>query len=429
MKSIKDMNLETKCVHGTYKAKTGEPQVFPLVQSTTFRYDTPEELAKLFDLEAATPFYTRIGNPTTDELAEKMALLEGGTGAVTTSSGMAAVFMTIANLCQMGDNIISANNIYGGTHNLFTVTLKRFGINVKFVDQDADEDEIIKLADENTKAIFAETLGNPALSVLDFKKFKKVSTEIGVPLIVDNTLATPALCRPIELGADIVLHATTKYADGHATSVGGVVIEGGKFDWKASNKFPMLSEADESYHGLCFADAFGNMAFSVRLRAVVLRDFGSTMAPMNAFLTSQGLQTLHLRMQRHSENALALARWLEKCEAVAWVKYPGLEKDKYYNLSKKYLPQGAGGVLTFSLKGGKESGEKFIKALGLTSLEIHVGDIRTAVLHPASTTHRQLSEDAQALAGIDSGLIRVTVGLENIDDILEDFDNAIKASL
>ncbi|MGP1570233.1 MAG: O-acetylhomoserine aminocarboxypropyltransferase/cysteine synthase family protein [Eubacteriales bacterium] len=426
MKDIKQMGFGTQCVHGTYKAKSGEPQVLPLVQSTTFRYDTSQELAELFDLQSATPFYTRIGSPTVDALGDKMALLEGGSAGIATSAGMAATFITVANLCQAGDNIISASNIYGGTYNLFAVSFKRFGITVNFVDQNASEEEILKLADENTKAIFAETLGNPALSILDFEKFSKISKKLGVPLIVDNTLATPALCRPIEHGADIVIHATTKYADGHATSVGGVIVESGKFDWRASDKFPMLSKPDESYHGLCFAEAFGNVAFVVRLRAVMLRDFGTTMSPMNAFLTLQGLQTLHIRMQRHSENALALANMLEKHEKVAWVKYPGLINDAYHALAQKYMPEGSSGVLTFSVKGGKSAGEKFIESLNLTSLEVHVGDIRTAVLHPSSTTHRQLSEQQQLSAGIDTGLIRVTVGLESIDDIIQDFNTALE---
>ena len=425
MKKINDMGFETQCVHGAYRADAGEPQVFPLVQSTTFRYNTSEEVAKLFDLQSATPFYTRLGNPTVDFLGEKMALLEGGSAGIPTSAGMAAAFIAVANLCQAGDNIISTSNIYGGTYNLFSVSFKRLGITVNFVNQDTSSEEILKLADENTKAVFAETLGNPALSVLDFDKFSKIAKKIGVPLIVDNTLATPALCRPIEHGADIVIHATTKYADGHATSIGGVIVESGKFDWCASDKFPMLSKPDESYHGLCFAESFGNMAYTVRLRAVMLRDFGTTMSPMNAFLTSQGLQTLHLRMERHSENALALAKMLEKHEKVAWVKYPGLESDKYHELAKKYMPKGASGVLTFSIKGGKSAGEKLIEALNLTSLEVHVGDIRTAVLHPSSSTHRQLSEEQQLSAGIDTGLIRVSVGIESIDDIIEDFTSAL----
>lgn len=425
MKEFKEMKLDTQCVHGNYRAKAGEPQVIPLVQSTTFRYDTSDELAKLFDLQSATPFYSRLGNPTVDALGDKLALLEGGSAGITTSSGMSAAFITVCNLCQAGDNIISASNIYGGTYNLFSVSLKRLGITVRFVDQDASEEEILKRADENTKGIFAETLANPALCVLDFDKFTRIAKKIGVPLIIDNTLATPALCRPIEHGADIVIHSTTKYADGHATSVGGAVVEAGKFDWCASDKFPMLSKPDDSYHGLCFAEAFGNVAFVVRLRAVMLRDFGTAMSPMNAFLTNQGLQTLHVRMQRHSENALALAKVLEKHDKVEWVKYPGLENDAYHELAQKYLPNGSSGVLTFCVKGGREAGDKFLSALNLTSLEIHVGEIRTAVLQPATTTHRQLSDEQQLSAGIEPGLIRVTVGIESIDDIIEDFTNAL----
>lgn len=427
MNEINNMSIETQCVHGAYKAESGQPQVLPIVQNTTYRYYDSKEVAELFDLESGNFMYTRLGSPTVNALEEKMALLEGGTAGIATSSGMAASFITICNICQAGDHVISASNIYGGTHNLFGVSLKKLGIEVSFVDQDLPLEEIVKLARPETKAIFGETIGNPALSVLDFDKFSKAAKAMEVPFIVDNTLATPILCKPIEYGADIVIQATTKYADGHATCVGGVIVEAGTFDWASSGKFPGMVEPDESYHGLSFFEKFKNVAFSVRLRAVMLRDFGCTMAPMNAYLTYQGLQTLHLRMERHSENALALAKFLQNHEMVDWVIYPGLKGDKYYDLTKKYLPKGASGVLCFGVKGGKESGEKFLSKLNLTSIVVHVGDIRTSVLHPASTTHRQLSEEEQIAAGISPELIRVSVGLESIEDIKEDFDQALKA--
>ncbi len=420
------MKFETACVHGAYKAKSGEPQVLPIVQNTTYRYYNSKDVAELFDLESGNFMYTRLGSPTVNALEEKMALLEGGTAAICASSGQSANLIAILNICEAGDHVLSATNIYGGTHNLLGVTLKKMGIDVTFVDQDLPYEDILAQAKSNTKAVFGETLGNPALSILDFEKFSKVAKAIGVPLIVDNTLATPALCRPLEHGADIVVHSLTKYADGHASCLGGVVVEGGKFDWAASGKFPGMTEPDESYHGLRFYEKFKDTAFSVKLRAEMLRDFGCTMAPMNAYLIHQGLQTLHLRMERHSENALALAQHLEKHPMVEWVVYPGLEGDKYHELAKKYMPKGTSGVLCFGVKGGKAAGEKFLENLELTSIVVHVGDIRTSVLHPASTTHRQLSEEEQIAAGISPSLIRVSVGLENIDDIIEDFDQALE---
>ena len=421
----KDFCFDTKCVQGTYKAKSGEPQVLPIVQNTTYRYYNAEDVAELFDLKSANYMYTRLGSPTVNALEEKMALLEGGTAGMATASGQSASLITILNICNAGDHVISSANIYGGTHNLLGVTLKKLGIEVDFIDQDIPKEEIVKLAKPNTKALFGETLGNPALSVLDFEKFSAAAKEMGVPLIVDNTLASPALCRPIEHGADIVLNSTTKFADGHASCVGGCVIESGKFDWGANGKFKGLSEPDESYHGLNFYESFKETAFCTRLRAVMIRDFGCTMAPMNAYLTYQGLQTLHIRMERHCQNTLALAKHLVNHPMVEWVKYPGLEGDKYYDLAKKYLPKGAGGVLSFGVKGGREAGEKFLENLQLTSIVVHVGDIRTSALHPASTTHRQLSEKEQIAAGITPSLIRVSVGLEDISDIIADFDNAL----
>ncbi|MCI8648198.1 MAG: O-acetylhomoserine aminocarboxypropyltransferase/cysteine synthase [Firmicutes bacterium] len=417
--------FETRCVHGAYKAESGQPQVLPIVQNTTYRYYNSKDVAELFDLESPNFMYTRLGSPTVKALENKMALLEGGSAGIATSSGQAATLITVLNLCNAGDHVISASNIYGGTHNLLGVSLKNLGIDVDFVDQALPAEEILKFARPNTKAVFGESLGNPALSVLDFEKFSKVAKEIGVPLVVDNTLATPALCRPLELGADIVIQSTTKYADGHASCVGGAIVESGKFDWAASGKFPGLTEPDESYHGLKFYEKFGETAFCTRLTAVLVRDLGCPMAPMNAYLTHQGLQTLHIRMERHCENALELAQHLKDHPMVDWVTYPGLKGDKYYDLAKKYLPKGQSGVLCFGVKGGKAAGEKFLENLELTSIVVHVGDIRTSVLHPASTTHRQLSEEEQIAAGISPSLIRVSVGLEALEDIIYDFDQAL----
>ena len=422
----KKQGFETKCVHGAYKAESGQPQVLPIVQNTTYRYYNAHDVAELFDLDSANHMYTRLGSPTVDAFEQKMAMLEGGTAGMATSAGQAATLISVLNICNAGDHVIAAANMYGGTHNLFAVTLKRLGIEVDFIDQDISKEEILKYERPNTKALFGETLGNPALSVLDIEKFAEAAKDMGVPLIVDNTLATPALCRPIEHGANIVIQSTTKYADGHASCVGGCVVEGGNFDWAANDKFPGLTEPDESYHGLTFYDKFGDMAFCMRLKAVLVRDLGCTMSPMNAYLTHQGLQTLHLRMERHCENAMALARHLENHPMVDWLIYPGLENDKYYGLAQKYLPKGSSGVLSFGVKGGREAGEKFLESLDLTSVVVHVGDIRTSVLHPASTTHRQLSEEEQLASGISPSLIRVSVGLESIEDIIADFDPALE---
>lgn len=422
----KKQGFETKCVHGAYKAASGQPQVLPIVQNTTYRYYNAHDVAELFDLESANHMYTRLGSPTVDAFEQKMAMLEGGTAGMATSAGQAATLISILNICNAGDHVIAASNIYGGTHNLMAVTLKRLGIDVDFIDQDISKEEILKYERANTKALFGETLGNPALSVLDIEKFAEAAKAMGVPLIVDNTLATPALCRPIEYGANIVIQSTTKYADGHGSCVGGCVVEGGNFDWAASGKFPGLTEPDESYHGLRFYEKFGDAAFCTRLKAVLVRDLGCTMSPMNAYLTHQGLQTLHLRMERHCQNALALAKHLESHPMVDWLVYPGLENDKYHEMAKKYLPKGCSGVLSFGVKGGRAAGEKFLESLDLTSVVVHVGDIRTSVLHPASTTHRQLSEEEQLASGISPSLIRVSVGLESIEDIIADFDQALE---
>lgn len=417
--------FNTKCIHGSYLPKSGEPQVMPIVQSTTYRYYDNDEVAALFDLESSGSFYSRIGNPTVDNLEAHIALLEGGTGAICTSSGQAANLITMLNIANAGDHIISSSSIYGGTYNLFSVTLKKMGIEVEFVDQDLEVSELKKYVRPNTKAIFAESLANPKLSVLDMEKFKNLAEFAGVLLIVDNTLATPALFNPIEYGANIVTHSTTKYIDGHGNCVGGCVVEAGNYDYN-NGKYPEFIEPDDSYHGVVYYEDFKNAAFTVKLRAQMLRDLGTTMSPMNAFLTDNGLKTLALRMEKHSQNALELAGFLKNHDKVDYVIYPGLSGDKYYELSKKYMKKGQSGVLSFGIKGGYEAGVKLIKNLKLTSLVVHVGDINTSTLHPASSTHRQLSEEELRVAGIGPELIRVSVGLCDIEDIIEDFDNALK---
>lgn len=429
-KEMKDMGFETRCVHGAYKAKSAQPQNLPIIQSTTYRYYNAHDVAELFDLDSPNPMYARLGSPTVDALEQKMALLECGTAGMSTSSGQSANLIALLNICEAGDHILSGTNIYGGTYNLFNVTLRKFGIDVEFFDQDMPLEDIVALAKPNTKALFGETLGNPALSVLDLEKFAEAARQMKVPFIVDNTLATPALCRPIEYGANIVTHSTTKFCDGHGTSIGGCVIEGGNFDWTVTNedgslKFPSMAAPDESYHGLNFYEKFGQAAFCTRLKAVLVRDLGCTMAPMNAYLTHQGLQTLDVRMERHVRNAEKVAEFLSDHPMVDWIIYPGLKGDKYYDLAQKYMPKGASAVMSFGVKGGRAAGEKFLENLELCSLVVHVGDIHTSVLHPASTTHRQLSEEAQLAAGIDPGLIRLSVGLENADDIIADLDQAL----
>ena len=417
--------FETNCVHGAYRAKGGEPQNVPIAQSTTYRYSTCDEVAKLFDLTADTHMYTRISNPTVEQLEKKFALLEGGTAATATSSGQSAVMCALLNICQCGDHVLASSNIYGGSHNLLDVTFRRFGMDATFIDPDAPEDELLAAVQPNTKALYAESLANPALTVLDFDKWARVAQKAGVPLIVDNTLASPALCRPFEHGADIVVESTTKWSDGNASSVGGIVVDGGRFDWAKSGRYPGLTEPDESYHGLVYTQAFPDHPFATKLRAQLLRDLGCVLSPMNAYLTLSGLQTLHLRMARHSENALALAQHLAVSPYVQWVNYPGLAGTKYYDLAQKYLPDGQGGVLCFGVRGGKAAGQKFIENLQLVSLVVHVGDIRTSVLHPGSTTHRQLTDEQQIAAGVSPELIRVSVGIENIGDILADVDQAL----
>ncbi len=423
---MKKYKIETQCVQGTYKPESGQPRVLPIAQSTTYQYYDSDDVADLFDLKSATHMYSRISNPTVAELENKMALLEGGVGAVAASSGQAASTLAFLNICQAGDHIVAGSTIYGGTFNLLAVSLKKMGIEVTFINPDSTYDEIVGAAKENTKALFAETIGNPGLNILDFEKFSKAAKAMDVPFIVDNTVATPILCRPFEHGADIVIHSTTKYTDGHATSVGGVVIDGGSFNWD-NGKFPELVDPDPSYHGIQYVKDFGEAAYATKARVQMLRDYGMTMSPFNAFMFHLGLETLHVRMERHCENALKLARFLKDHDGVSWVNYPLLEDHPTYDLAKKYLPKGASGVLTFGIKGGNESGKELIKHMDLTALVVHLGDLRTSILHPASTTHRQLTEEQQIEAGVLPDLIRVSIGIENIDDIIADFDKAIKA--
>ena len=412
---------ETVCVQGGWTPKKGEPRVVPIYQSTTFRYETSEQMARLFDLEESGYFYTRLQNPTNDVVAAKIAELEGGVGAMLTSSGQAANFYAIFNICEAGDHFV-----YGGTFNLYTVTLKKLGIDVTLIDPDDDESAIEAAFRPNTKALFGETLSNPGMHVLDIEKFARIAHRHGVPLIVDNTFATPINCRPFEWGADIVTHSTTKYMDGHATCVGGAIVDSGNFDWEAhADKFPGLTRPDESYHGLTYTRAFGKMAYITKATAQLMRDLGSIQAPQNAFLLNLGLETLHLRMARHCENAQKVAEFLESCPQVAWVNYPGLKNDKYHALAQKYMPHGTCGVIAFGLKGSREDAIRFMDRLKLAAIVTHVADARTCVLHPASHTHRQLSDEQLIEAGVAPDLIRLSVGIENADDIIADLRQAM----
>ena len=424
---MKKYAQETICIQGGYEPKNGEPRILPIFQSTTYKYDEADEVAKLFDLEAAGHMYSRISNPTVEALEKKIAEMEGGVGAMATSSGQAANLIAILTICNAGEHVLAMSNLYGGTFTLFTSTLKKMGIEVTFVDHRADDREISSKIQANTKLIFGETIGNPGVDVLDIERIAEIAHENSIPLVIDNTFATPYLCRPFEFGADIVTHSTTKYIDGHATSVGGIIVDSGKFDWKSSGKFPHLTEADPSYHGLSYTEKFGAAAYITKARVAFLRDMGSTMSPFNAFLTNLGVETLALRMERHSSNALAAARFLESHPNVSWVNYPLLESSQSFDLARKYLSGGASGIIAFGVKGGVESGKKFIDSLELASLVVHVGDIRTHVLHPASMTHRQLSQEQQIKAGIKPDMIRLSVGIENIDDILADLDQALRA--
>lgn len=415
--------IETKAVQAGYTPKNGEPRVLPITQSTTYKYDTCQAVADLFDLKAAGHMYSRISNPTVEAFENKMAVLEGGAAALALSSGQTAVTVSILNICEAGDHFIALSNLYGGSFNLFKHTFKKLGIEVSFVAADAPVAEIKALFKENTKLIFAESLSNPGTIVLDFAKFAVIAKDQDVPLVVDNTLPTPFLCRPLEHGADIVIHSTSKYIDGHATSLGGVIVDGGTFNWK-NGKFPGLTEPDESYHGLSYTETFGDVAYILKARVQWVRDVGCYQTPQNGFLTNKGLETLHLRMERHSENALALGKYLQKHEKIAWVRYPFLQDDKNYELAQKYLKAGSG-VLTFGVKGGSEDAEKVMNALQLVAIVVHVADVRSSVLHPASMTHRQLSEEEQLAAGVSPDLVRVSVGIENIDDIIADFEQAL----
>ena len=423
---MKKKNLETICIHGGWKPGKGEPQQLPIYQSTTYRYETSDQMARLFDLKDSGYFYTRLANPTNDAVAQKIAALEGGVGAVLTSSGQAANFYAIFNICQAGDHFISANTIYGGTFNLFGVTLKKLGIECTFVDPDWDDARIEACFRPNTKCFFGETISNPGCNVFDIERFAKMAHKHGVPLIVDNTFATPINCRPFEWGCDIVTHSTTKYMDGHATQVGGVVVDSGNFDWdKYAEKFPGLCTPDESYHGLTYTKAFGKMAYTTKLVAQLMRDLGSIPAPQNSFLLNLGLETLHLRMPRHCEDAQKVAEWLEKNPKVGWVNYAGLPSNKYYALAQKYMPKGTCGVIAFGLKGTKEEAIRFMDNLDFISIVTHVADARTCVLHPASHTHRQLSDEQLREAGIAPDLVRLSVGIENVDDIIADLEQAM----
>lgn len=423
----KKLNPETLCVQAGWKPKNGEPRVLPIYQSTTFKYDTSEQMARLFDLEDTGYFYTRLQNPTNDAVASKIAALEGGVAAMLTSSGQAANFYAVFNICQAGDHFVCSSAIYGGTFNLFKVTMKKLGIEVTFIHPDSSEEEISAAFRPNTKLLFGETVSNPSLEVLDIEKFARVAHKHGVPLVVDNTFPTPINCRPFEWGADIVVHSTTKYMDGHATSVGGCVVDSGNFDWDAhADKFPGLCTPDESYHGLTYSKAFGKMAYITKATAQLMRDFGSIQSPMNAFLLNLGLETLHLRMKQHCSNALKIAQFLKKNQKVAWVEYSDLPGDKYHGLAQKYMPNGTCGVISFGLKGGREASISFMDKLKLVAIVTHVADARTCVLHPASHTHRQLTDEQLIEAGVRPDLIRLSVGIENAEDIMADIEQALE---
>lgn len=416
----------TLCIRGGWKPQNGQPVQPPIYQSTTFKYDNTEEMAQLFDLKKSGYFYTRLANPTNDAVAQKIAALEGGVGAMLTSSGQAANFYAMFNICEAGSHIVASTEIYGGTFNLFGVTMKKLGIDCTFIDQEASEEEIQKAFRPNTRAMFGETISNPGCRVLDIEKFARVAHRNGVPLIVDNTFATPINCRPFEWGCDIVTHSTTKYMDGHAAAVGGVVVDSGNFDWMAhADKFPGLCLPDDSYHGLTYAKDFGKMGYLTKLVAQLMRDLGSIPSPQNAFLLNLGLETLHLRMARHCQNAQRIAEFLEASDRVAWVHYCGLKSDPHYALGQKYLPGGSCGVIAFGLKGDRETAVKFMDSLRLINIATHVADSRTCVLHPASHTHRQLSDEQLRASGIDPTLIRLSVGIEDVDDLLDDIKQSL----
>lgn len=420
----KEYGKGTIAVQGTYQPEQGGTRVLPLYQSTTYAYERAEDTAALFNLEVAGHLYSRISNPTVASFEEKIALLEGGVAAVATASGMAAILNSILNIAQAGDSILSSNQIYGGTANLFIANLPKFGIKTIFFDQNATKEEIIALADDTTKLIFAETISNPSIEVLDFEKISQIANQLDLPLIIDSSLTGPALINPLELGADIVVHSTSKYIDGHASAVGGIVVDGGKFDWD-NGKYPALVEPDASYHGVRYLADFGNAAYATKLRVQLVRDLGNIQTPFNAYLTNLGSETLELRCQKHSSNALAVAEWLTQQENVTFVKYPGLKTDSQYGLAQKYLPKGASGMVSFGVKGGEIAAKEFINQLELIKLVTHCADIRSSVIHPASTTHRQLSTEQQVASGVTDELIRLSVGIEDVADIIEDLKKSL----
>lgn len=424
---MKKQRIETTCVQGGYRPGNGEPRQIPVYQSTTFKYNTSEDMGKLFDLEASGYFYTRLQNPTNDYVAQKICELEGGTAAMLTSSGQAASFYSIFNIASCGDHVVSSSTIYGGTFNLFAVTMKRMGIEFTFVSPDCSDEELEAAFKPNTKAVFGETIANPALSVLDIERFANAAHSHGVPLIIDNTFATPYNCRPFEWGADIVTHSTTKYMDGHGAGVGGCIVDSGRFDWKAhADKFPGLCTPDDSYHGITYVEKFGlEGAFITKATAQLMRDFGSIQSPQNAFLLNLGLESLHVRMKRHCENGQAVAEFLVSDPRIAWVTYPGLKGDKYYDLAQKYLPNGSCGVVSFGVKGGRKAAEAFMKELKIAAIETHVADARTCCLHPASATHRQMTDSELIAAGVGPDLIRFSCGIENSEDLIEDIKQAL----
>ena len=420
------MNVETKCLHAGYEPENGEPRQLPNYQSTTWKYASSDDMGKLFDLEASGYFYTRLQNPTNDQVAAKIAALEGGVAGMLTSSGQAANFFALFNICETGSHIVASSSIYGGTYNLLGVTMKKMGIDVTFVDQTLSEEELQKEFRPNTRAVFGETITNPTVSVLDIEKFARLAHKNGVPLIIDNTFATPVNCRPIEFGADIVTHSTTKYMDGHAVSVGGAIVDSGNFDWMAhADKYPGMTTPDDSYHGLVYAEKFGKLGYITKATSQLMRDLGSIQSPMNAFYLNNGLESLHVRMNRHCENALKIAKFLKAQDKVAWIHYPDLEGDDNYELCKKYLPNGSCGVIAFAVKGGRDKAIAFMDSLKLMIIATHVADARTCLLHPASHTHRQLSDDQLREAGIAPDLIRLSVGLENADDLIADLQQAL----
>ncbi len=422
------MNFDTNCLHAGYRPGNGEPRNIPIIQSTTFRYETSEDMGRLFDLEASGYFYTRLQNPTSDAVAARLCALEGGTAAMLLSSGQAANFFAVFNIASAGDHIVASSAIYGGTYNLFAVTMKRMGIEFTFVDPDCSEEELNAAFQPNTKALFGETIANPALTVLDIEKFAKAAHAHGAPLIVDNTFATPALCRPFQWGADIVTHSTTKYLDGHAAAVGGAIVDSGNFDWNAhKDKYPGLTTPDDSYHGVTYTERFGlGGAYITKAVVQLMRDFGSSPAPMNAWLVGMGMETLPLRMARHCANAQGVAEFLQKHEKVAWVRYAGLPGDKYHALAQKYLPSGCCGVVSFGVKGGRAAAERFMAGLKLASIATHVADAKTCVLHPASATHRQMNDQELAAAGVSPDLVRFSVGIEDVNDLIADLEQALE---